>query len=155
MPDFNQKIDGVANAIREADAVLIGAGAGLSASAGLDYAGPAFREKFADYIDKYGFEDLYSSGFYDFPTEEEYWTYWARHVDFARFSPPPLPLYRELLKIVADKQYFVITTNVDGQFIKAGFSPSKVFEVQGDYAKIQCAKPCHDKVYSNEAIVKN
>lgn len=135
--------------------MLIGAGAGLSAAAGIDYSGPAFRRAFADYIDRYGFSDLYSSGFYAFPTEEERWARWARHVDYAALKPPAMPLYGELRELVAGREYFVITTNVDGQFEKAGFAPERLFAVQGDYREMQCAKACHPKVYSNlDAVEK-
>lgn len=141
-------------AILEAEYILIGAGAGLSAAAGIHYSGPDFEEAFADMIEKYGFTDLYSSSFYPFRTEEEKWAYWSRHIDFARFAPEGLPLYKKLLEMVQGKEYFVITTNVDGQFVKAGFDPDKVFEVQGDYGLMQCATACHPKCYSDESIVK-
>lgn len=136
-------------------AVLIGGGAGLSAAAGIDYSGEAFRRAFADYIARYGFTDLYSSGFYPFRTEEERWARWARHVEYAALRPPAMPLYRRLLQLVGDKDYFVITTNVDAQFEKAGFAPDRLFAVQGDYREMQCARACHQKVYSNlEAVQK-
>lgn len=140
--------------LKKSDAIIIGAGAGLSASAGLLYSGPDFEEKFSDYIKKYGFQDLYSSGFYPFPSEEERWAYWARHVDFARFQPPALPLYMDLKKLVRKRQYFIITTNVDGQFYKAGFNMEKIFAVQGDYAEMQCSRACHPVVYDNSETVK-
>ena len=129
-------------AILEAEYILIGAGAGLSAAAGIHYSGHDFEEAFADMIEKYRFTDLYSSSFYPFRTEEEKWAYWSRHIDFARFAPEGLPLYKKLLEMVQGKEYFVITTNVDGQFVKAGFDPDKVFEVQGDYGLMQCATAC-------------
>lgn len=155
MISFSERILTARRRIDEADAIVIGAGAGLSAAAGLDYSGPKFRKEFADYIDKYGFPDLYSSSFYDFPTEEERWARWARHIDYARFRPDAFPLYRDLLELVKDKNYFVITTNVDGQFRKAGFSPEKIFEVQGDYGLMQCAVGCHNKVYSDKSTVED
>ncbi len=153
MNSFNEKIKIAREKINEADAVVIGAGAGLSAAAGLDYSGPKFKKEFADYIERYHFPDLYSSSFYDFPTEEERWARWARHIDYARFRPEAFPLYRELLELVVDRNYFVITTNVDAQFRKAGFDPSKIFEVQGDYGLMQCAVGCHPKVYSDKETV--
>lgn len=140
--------------IAQADAVLIGAGAGLSASAGLHYAGKAFEREFDDFIRRYGFTDLYTSGFYPFETEEERWAYWAKHIYMARYAPGALPLYKELLKLVAGKNYFVITTNVDAQFRQAGFSEERLFEVQGDYGLNQCQCGCHDTLYNNEALVK-
>lgn len=140
--------------LKQADAILLGVGAGFSASAGLVYSGPRFRECFADYIEKYHCADLYSLGFQPFPTQEEYWTYWARHVDFTRFSQPALPLYQRLAHLLADKNYFILNTNVDGQFEKAGFDMGRIFSVQGDYAEMQCAKACHPQVYSNEKILR-
>ncbi len=151
---FKERIELARTKLAEADAVVIGAGAGLSAAAGLDYSGPEFKEEFADYIEKYGFPDLYSSSFYDFPTEEQRWTRWARHIDYARFRPGAFPLYRELLALVEGRNYFVITTNVDSQFKKAGFDPARLFEVQGDYGLMQCATGCHPKVYSDKETVE-
>jgi len=139
--------------IHEADAVIVGAGAGLSASAGLNYAGQEFKEEFKDYIQKYGFKDLYSSSFYQYPTPEEHWHTWAKHVEMIRFRPNAKPLYIQLLNLIKDKDYFVITTNVDGQFIKAGFDPNRYFEVQGNYGLMQCSKGCHDTLYDDEEIV--
>lgn len=154
MSSFEEKIKLARQRLDGADAVVIGAGAGLSAAAGLDYSGPEFKKEFADYIEKFGFPDLYSSSFYDFPTEEERWARWARHINYARFRPEAFPLYKELLDLVKDRNYFVITTNVDSQFRKAGFDPKKIFEVQGDYGQMQCAVGCHPKVYSDKDTVE-
>lgn len=153
MNSFNERIRIAREKINEAGAVVIGAGAGLSAAAGLDYSGPEFKKEFADYIEHYHFHDLYSSSFYEFPSEEERWARWARHIDYARFRPEAFPLYSELLELVKRRNYFVITTNVDAQFRKAGFDPSKIFEVQGDYGLMQCAVGCHPKVYSDKDTV--
>ena len=150
---FDERIDEARRKIKEADAVLIGAGAGLSAAAGIEYAGSEFRKEFADYIKKYGFSDLYSSGFYAFPTEEERWTRWARHIQFSLLSRDGMPLYKDLLRLVAGKDYFVITTNVDEQFRKAGFPTDRLFEVQGDYGRMQCSVACHDKTYDDTDVV--
>ncbi|MBD5646714.1 MAG: Sir2 silent information regulator family NAD-dependent deacetylase [Desulfovibrio sp.] len=147
-------VERVSAALAGAEAVLIGGGAGLSAASGIDYSGEAFRRAFADFIARYGFSDLYSSGFYPFPTEAERWAYWARHVDYAAVRPLAMPLYVQLLDLVRDKEYFVITTNVDAQFEKAGFAPERLFAVQGDYREMQCATACHRKVYSNLEAVK-
>ncbi len=155
MTDFDDKIALAADRLRDAQAIIIGAGAGLSAAAGLDYFRPEFKKEFADYIAKYGFPDLYTSSFHDFPTEEERWARWARHIDYIRFRPGAMPLYKELFELVKDKNYFVITTNVDGQFRKAGFAPDKIFEVQGDYGLMQCAVGCHPKLYSDKETVDN
>ncbi len=154
MNSFSDSIKIARKKLEEADAVVIGAGAGLSAAAGLDYSGAEFKKEFADYIARYGFPDLYSSSFYEFPTEEERWARWARHIDYARFRPEAFPLYRELHELVKDRTYFVITTNVDAQFRKAGFDPEKIFEVQGDYGLMQCAVGCHPKVYSDKETVE-
>lgn len=140
--------------LRAADAVLIGAGAGFSAAAGLTYSGERFTRHFQPFIQRYGMTDMYSAAFYPFASEEEKWAYWAEHIWINRFAPPALPLYRQLLAVVQDKPYFVITSNVDGQFAKAGFAPDKLFAVQGDYGQLQCATPCHAQVYDNQAQVR-
>ena len=142
------------HAIQSVDAIVVGAGAGLSTSAGFTYSGERFQQHFADFIGKYGFTDMYSAGFYPFPTEEEHWAYWSRHIYYNRYVPAPKPVYDNLLKLVQDKDYFVITTNVDHQFQKAGFDKQRLFYTQGDYGLFQCAKPCHQKTYDNEELVK-
>ena len=141
-------------ALLEADAIIVGAGAGLSTSAGFTYSGERFERHFADFIRQYGFTDMYSAGFYPFPTEEEHWGYWSRHIYYNRYVPAPKPVYDNLLKLLKDKDYFVITTNVDHQFQKAGFDKQRLFYTQGDYGLFQCAKPCHQKTYDNEEMVK-
>ena len=141
-------------ALLEADAIIVGAGAGLSTSAGFTYSGERFEQHFADFIGKYGFTDMYSAGFYPFPTEEEHWAYWSRHIYYNRYVPAPKPIYDNLLKLLKEKDYFVITTNVDHQFQKAGFDKKRLFFTQGDYGLFQCAKPCHQKTYDNEELVK-
>ncbi|MBQ3751419.1 MAG: Sir2 silent information regulator family NAD-dependent deacetylase [Bacteroidales bacterium] len=148
------EIEKLRKALCEADAVVIGAGAGLSTSAGFTYSGERFQRHFADFIRQYGFTDMYSAGFYPFPTEEEHWAYWSRHIYYNRYVPAPKPVYDNLLKLLKDKDYFVITTNVDHQFQKAGFDKQRLFYTQGDYGLFQCAKPCHQKTYDNEEIVK-
>ena len=137
-----------------ADYVIIGAGAGLSAAAGITYSGRRFTDNFMDFITKYGLTDMYSSAFYPFKTEEERWAYWARHILMNRYDMPATGLYRLLLNVVKEKDYFVITTNVDGQFEKSGFDRERIFTVQGDYAYLQCANGCHDKLYYNENLVR-
>ena len=139
--------------IENADYVLIGAGAGLSTAAGLEYSGENFERNFREYIEKYHFEDLYSASFYDFNTQEEKWAFWAKMIKLNRFNEEPLKLYQELLGLVKDKNYFIITTNVDGQFENAGFATEKVFAVQGDYALLQCENACHNKTYNNKELV--
>lgn len=137
-----------------ADAVIIGAGAGLSTSSGFIYTGERFEKYFGDFIQKYGFRDMYSSGFYPFETLEEHWAYWSRYIYINRYMDAPKPVYDDLLKLVRDKDYFVLTTNVDHCFQKAGFDKLRLFYTQGDYGLWQCSKPCHQKTYDNEAVVK-
>lgn len=140
--------------IKNSDAIVIGAGAGLSASAGIDYSRESFKKNFPELVMNYGMTDMYTSSFYDFNTEEERWSYWAKHINYSFIAPHPLRAYKELLEIVKDKNYFVITTNVDGQFEKSGFEHDKVFEVQGSYGKMQCSKGCHNKLYDDTELVK-
>ncbi len=148
------EIEKLRNELREADAVLIGAGAGLSASAGFTYTGERFSQYFADYQAKYGFTDMYSGGFYPYRTLEEYWAYWSRYVMINRYMDAPKPVYNKLLSLVKGRDYFVLTTNVDHQFQKAGFDKVRLFYTQGDYGLLQCAKPCHNKTYDNEKIIR-
>ena len=137
-----------------ADAVVIGAGSGLSASAGFTYTGERFRQYFGDFIEKYGFHDMYSGGFYPFDGLEEHWAYWSRYIYINRYLDAPKPVYHDLLKLVQGKEYFVLTTNVDHCFQKAGFDKHRLFYTQGDYGLWQCSKPCHQKTYDNEAGVR-
>ena len=140
--------------IRTADAVLIGAGAGLSSSAGFTYTGKRFTDTFADFISKYGFRDMYSGGFYPFETLEEHWAYWSRYIYINRYQDAPKDTYADLLALVQGKDYFVLTTNVDHCFQKAGFDKHRLFYTQGDYGLWQCSGPCHDKTYDNEAVIR-
>lgn len=133
--------------------MVIGAGTGLSASAGLTYSGERFETYFSDFHQKYGIFDMYSGGFYPFDTQEEYWAWWSRHIRINRYDPGPGRPYTELLKLVEHKNYFVLTTNVDHQFQKAGFDKKRLFYTQGDYGLWQCSKACHRKTYDNEAAV--
>ena len=148
------EIEKLQEALRETDAIVVGAGAGLSTSAGFTYSGERFQQHFSDFIRQYGFTDMYSAGFYPFPSEEEHWAYWSRHIYYNRYVPAPKPVYDNLLKLLQEKDYFVITTNVDHQFQKAGFDKQRLFYTQGDYGLFQCAKPCHQKTYDNEELVK-
>ena len=138
----------------EAEAVVIGAGAGLSTAAGFTYAGERFRRYFADFEQKYGFHDMYSGGFYPYKTPEEYWAFWSRYVMVNRYDQPAGRPYLALLKLVRDKNCFVLTTNVDHRFQVAGFDKRRLFYTQGDYGLFQCSLPCHDKTYDNEAVVR-
>ena len=152
--DFLKPVAKLKRALAEADAVLIGAGAGLSTSAGFTYSGERFKSNFADFEARYGFHDMYSGGFYPYSTPEEFWAYWSRNIFLNRYCDPPKPVYNELYELVKNKEYFVLTTNVDHCFQKAGFSKSRLFYTQGDYGLFQCSEACHDKTYDNEEIVR-
>ena len=147
---YEEQITQASAYLKEADHVLIGAGAGLSAAAGLTYSGKRFQENFSDFIKKYGLQDMYSAGFYPFQTEEERCGYWCRHSYVNRIKPPALLLYQQLFDLVKEKDYFVLTTNVDHQFQKAGFLEERIFATQGDYGRIQCMKGCHPRTYGAE-----
>lgn len=153
-PDCSQQIERLQEALCKADTVVIGAGAGLSTSAGFLYSGERFEKYFSDFAAQYGFRDMYSGGFYPFPTPEEYWAYWSRYVLINRYMDAPKPVYENLLKLVADKDYFVITTNVDHCFQKAGFDKKRLFYTQGDYGLFQCSEPCCQETYDNEALIR-
>ena len=133
---------------------MIGAGAGLSTSAGFVYTGERFRENFRDFEVKYGFHDMYSGGFYPYETLEEYWAYWSRYIYLNRYREVPKPVYTDLLQLVKDKDYFVLTTNVDHCFQRAGFDKKRLFYTQGDFGLWQCSVPCHKKTYDNEETVR-
>lgn len=141
-------------AVSEAEAIVIGAGAGLSASAGFAYTGERFEKYFSDFREKYGFSDMYSGGFYPYKTMEENWAFWSRYIWVNRYMDAPKPVYDELLRVVKDKAYFVLTTNVDHCFQKAGFAKDRLFYTQGDYGLFQCSKPCHQETYDNEDVVR-
>ena len=152
--NYYAKLQKARQVIQNAEVILIGGGAGLSTSAGLRYSGERFTSHFADFIARYGLTDMYSAGFYPFRTQEEKWAYWSRHIKVNRYDPGPGQVYCNLLKLVKDKAYYVITTNVDAQFEKAGFVNEKIFAVQGDYGKLQCAKACHQTLYDNEDMTR-
>ena len=141
-------------ALDEADTVVIGAGAGLSTSAGFTYDGERFHKFFADFETKYGFHDMYSGGFYPYATPEEHWAYWSRYILINRYTDAPKPVYEELFRLVRDKDYFVITTNVDHCFQKAGFDKKRLFYTQGDYGLFQCSEPCCQETWDNEAVIR-
>ena len=151
---FSERIAALKKQIAEADYIIIGAGSGLSSAAGIDYAGEDFRHEFKDWIKRYSITDLYSSSFYPFETEEERWACWAKHIWFARYQPEAKPLYKQLLELVKDKDYFVITTNVDGQFEKAGFDIERIFATQGDYGFFQPASGYPQETYDNREWVE-
>ena len=140
-------------ALQDCDAVVIGAGSGLSTAAGFTYTGERFEQHFSDFAQKYGIQDMYSGGFYPFPTQEELWAYWSRYIYINRYQDAPKPVYDDLLKLVQDKDYFVITTNVDHCFQKAGFDKKRLFYTQGDYGLFQCSEPCCQETFDNEAAI--
>ena len=149
-----KQIERLSQQLASSDAIVIGAGAGLSTSAGFTYTGERFEHYFPDFIAKYHFSDMYSGGFYLFDTLEEHWAYWSRYIFCNRYLDAPKPVYQELLSLVQDKDYFVLTTNVDHQFHKAGFDKHRLFYTQGDYGLWQCMEPCRQKTYDNEEAVR-
>lgn len=151
---LQNRIDKLHSLIQAAECVIVGGGSGLSSAAGLTYSGERFTANFGDFIKRYDLTDMYSAAFYPFKTQEEKWAYWSRHILLNRWQPPALPLYQTLFELVGDKDYFVITTNMDAQFYKAGFAQDRVFAVQGDYGKLQCAKGCQDTLYDSQNLVR-
>lgn len=151
----SDKVKRLRELLQKSDAVLIGAGAGLSASAGFTYTGQRFEDNFPDFIKKYGFRDMYSGGFYPFESLEEYWAYWSRYVFINRYTDSGNGTYKRLLELVKGKNYFVLTTNVDHQFQKAGFDKDRLFYTQGDYGLFQCSGPCHKSTYDNETAIRD
>ena len=151
---FSDNIKRLKNALDSADAVVIGAGAGLSAAAGFDYGGERFHKYFADFEEKYGIRDMYSGGFYPYDSSEEYWAWWSRQILINRYDCPVGEVYKTLLSLIEGKDYFVLTTNVDHQFQRAGFDKKRLFYTQGDYGLFQCSTPCCMETVDNEAIIK-
>ena len=153
-PDCSAQIERLKAALRDCDAVVIGAGAGLSTSAGFSYDGGRFEQYFSDFAGKYGFSDMYSGGFYPFASPEEHWAYWSRYIYINRYRNAPKPVYDDLLRLVQGKDYFVITTNVDHCFQKAGFDKKRLFYTQGDYGLFQCSVPCCQETFDNETAIR-
>lgn len=151
---FSDNLKRLKNALDSADAVVIGAGAGLSAAAGFDYGGERFRKFFSDFEEKYGIQDMYSGGFYPYESREEYWAWWSRHILINRYDCPVGKVYKDLLSLIEGKDYFVLTTNVDHQFQRAGFDKKRLFYTQGDYGLFQCSTPCYMETFDNETAVR-
>ena len=151
---YSDNIRKLREALAKADAVVIGAGAGLSTSAGFIYTGERFEKYFSDFSAKYGFKDMYSGGFYPYPTQEEFWAYWSRYIWVNRYMDAPESTYEELFNLIKEKDYFVLTTNVDHCFQKAGFDKKRLFYTQGDYGLFQCSEPCHSKTYENKEMIR-
>ena len=154
MKSCSESMERLKAALQDCDAAVIGAGAGLSTSAGFTYDGERFEQNFSDFAEKYGFSDMYSGGFYPYPTQEEYWAYWSRYIYINRYMDAPKPVYDTILKLVQDKDYFVITTNVDHCFQKAGFDKKRLFYTQGDYGLFQCSEPCCQETFENETAIR-
>lgn len=154
MPDYWDNFKRLRTVLDQAEAIVIGAGSGLSSAAGFDYAGEWFEEHFGDFIAKYHMRDMYSGSFYPFATPEEYWAWWSRQIYYNRYLDPPVPVYQRLFELMKQRNYFVITTNVDHCFQKAGFEKSRLFYTQGDYGLWQCSRPCHQATYDNEDQVR-
>ena len=154
MEECSSRILHAKQAIKQADYIIIGAGSGLSTAAGLLYSGEKFEKDFREFIEKYHFDNLYSASFYEFKTQEEKWAFFAKMIKLNRYNEKPLKLYQELYEIVKNKEYFVLSTNVDGQFYNSGFDKDKIFEVQGDYSYLQCENACHNKLYDNKELVE-
>ena len=154
MEECSSRILQAKQAIKQADYIIIGAGSGLSTAAGLLYSGEKFEKDFREFIEKYHFDNLYSASFYEFKTQEEKWAFFAKMIKLNRYNEKPLKLYQELYEIVKNKEYFVLSTNVDGQFYNSGFDKDKIFEVQGDYSYLQCENACHNKLYNNKELVE-
>jgi len=151
---MREAIEQLKQIISEAETVVIGAGSGLSTSAGFTYSGERFEKYFSDFAVKYGFQDMYSGGFAPFASLEERWAYWSRYIMINRYMDPPKPVYNNILSLVRNKDYFVLTTNVDHCFQKAGFDKNRLFYTQGDYGLFQCSEPCHQKTYDNEKQIR-
>lgn len=150
----SEQIERLRTALQDCDAVVIGAGAGLSTSAGFVYTDERFEKYFSDFAAKYGMKDMYSGGFYPFATPEEHWAYWSRYIYINRYMDAPKPVYDDILKLVQNKDYFVITTNVDHCFQKAGFDKKRLFYTQGDYGLFQCREPCCQETFDNESVIR-
>ena len=151
---YEDKLSDIKELTANADAIVIGAGAGLSTSAGFTYSGERFDKYFSDFKERYKFTDMYSGGFYPYETLEEHWAFWSRYIYINRYMDAPKPVYDNLYELVKDKDYFVITTNVDHCFQKAGFDKHRLYYTQGDYGLFQCSEPCHKKTYDNEDIIR-
>ena len=154
MKSCSEPIERLKAVLQDCDAVVIGAGSGLSTAAGFTYTGERFEKYFSDFAAKYGIQDMYSGGFYPFATPEEHWAYWSRYIWVNRYMDAPKPVYKDLLALVRDKDYFVITTNVDHCFQKAGFDKKRLFYTQGDYGLFQCSEPCCQETFDNEAVIR-
>lgn len=152
--DCSAQIDNIKQVLAGAQAVVVGAGAGLSASAGFAYSGARFRAFFADFEQRYDFHDMYSGGFYPFKTQEERWAYWSRFIACNRYDTEPREVYLQLKSLLEGKNYFVLTTNVDHQFQAAGFEKTRLFYTQGDYGLFQCAEPCRQETWDNEEAIR-
>lgn len=151
---YEESLERLRGVLDAADAVVVGAGAGLSTAAGFSYGGERFRRHFADFEERFGIHDMYSGGFFPFPTREVFWAFWSRMIWLNRYTEDPKPTYRNLRRLLKGREHFVITTNVDHRFQAVGFSKERLFYTQGDYGLLQCSKPCHQETYDNETLIR-
>ena len=151
---FSKQVQRLSEELASAEAIVIGAGAGLSTAAGYTYSGERFDRLFGDFAARYGFSDMYTGGFWPYDTFEEYWAFWSRYVMCNRYEPAPRPVYEQLLGLVRDRDYFVLTTNVDHCFQRAGFDKRRLFYTQGDYGLFQCSRPCCQETWDNEQTIR-
>ena len=151
---YRESIEKLREALNAADAVIVGAGAGLSTAAGYAYGGERFHAHFADFEERFGIRDMYSGGFFPFPTRQEFWAFWSRMIWLNRYTDDPKPTYQKLRQLLEGRDYFVITTNVDHRFQAAGFEKERLFYTQGDYGLFQCSKPCCQETFDNEKAVR-
>ena len=151
---FSKQIERLSAALESADSIIVGAGAGLSTAAGYTYSGERFDRLFGDFAARYGFSDMYTGGFWPYDTFEEYWAFWSRYVMCNRFEPAPKPVYEQLLELVRGRDYFVLTTNVDHCFQRAGFDKHRLFYTQGDFGLFQCSRPCCQETWDNEKTIR-
>ena len=151
---YEEQVHKLKEKMQNAEAIVLGAGSGLSTAAGLTYSGERFQKYFFDFAKKYPIQDIYSGGFFPFESPEEFWAWWSRHIYFNRYVDAPSDVYGNLKKIVEGKDYFVLTTNVDHQFQRAGFAKERLFYTQGDYGLFQSSRPTVAKTYDNQKIVE-
>ena len=151
---YEEQVHKLKEKMQNAEAIVLGAGSGLSTAAGLTYSGERFQKYFFDFAKKYPIRDIYSGGFFPFESPEEFWAWWSRHIYFNRYVDAPSDVYGNLKKIVEGKDYFVLTTNVDHQFQRAGFAKERLFYTQGDYGLFQSSRPTVAKTYDNQKIVE-
>ncbi|MGN0267042.1 MAG: SIR2 family NAD-dependent protein deacylase [Lachnospiraceae bacterium] len=151
---YESEINKLKDQIRKADAVIVGAGSGLSTSAGYDFGGERLKKHFGDFVEKYGMTNMYTGCFANFASREERWAYWSRWAWINRYEPIPKDTHKKLLQLLAGKDYFVLTTNIDHTFQRSGFPKERLCYTQGDFGLFQCSKPCHTDTYDNKEVLQ-